>query len=211
VITELTCEQARDLAPEYGLGILDPDERGAMAAHLLRCPECRREADGFARLGDQLLEVIPAAEPSPGFDRRVLEARRPGRRTPGPRWLVGGVGAALAVAAAAVATVLVLSAGPQSSPDIRASLVANGQNVGTVYTEGKPPNFWMVVKDIGASGTVACQVVSADGRIVTLGSFDLVDGSGSWATPEPSGLGRITSARLIAADGKILAQATFTS
>ena len=35
-MTELMCEQARDLAPEYWLGILAPEERAAMAAHVLR-------------------------------------------------------------------------------------------------------------------------------------------------------------------------------
>ncbi len=80
-MTELTCEQARDLAPEYGLGILEPDERAAMAAHVLRCPECRRETEEFARLGDDLMEVIPAAEPPPGFDGRVLASLQAPRRT----------------------------------------------------------------------------------------------------------------------------------
>jgi predicted anti-sigma-YlaC factor YlaD len=206
-MTELTCEQARDLAPEYGHGILAQEERAAMAAHVPRCPECRSEVDDYARLSDDLMEVIPAAEPPPGFDLRVLESLHP-RRRPLRRRLMGAVGAALA-AAAAVATVLTLTSGPHNLPEIKANLVVDGQAVGSVYTEGRPPYLWMAVKHIGDSGTVSCQVVKADGKAVTLGSFDLVNGSGWWATPEPSGLGRIASARLVAADGRVLAQATF--
>ena len=209
-MTELTCEQARDLAPEYGLGIAAQEERAAMAAHVLRCPECRSEVDEFARLGDDLMEVIPAAKPPPGFDRRVLESLQPRRRSR-RGWLLGGVGTALGAAAAVVATVLILTSGPHNPPTIRADLVADGHTVGLVYTNGSPPYLWMEVKHVSDSGTVSCQVVMADGKAVTLGSFDLVDGSGWWATPEPSDLGRITSARLVAADGKVLAQATFKS
>ena len=208
-MTELTCEQARDLAPEYGLGILEPDERAAMAAHVLRCPECPRETEEFARLGDDLMEVIPAAEPPPGFDGRVLASLQAPRRRLRKRVLATG-GGALA-AAAATATVLVLTSNGHHQQNIRADLVASGRPVGSFYTDGKPTYLWMTVDRLGASGTVSCQIVEADGKLVTLGSFDVVNGSGSWATPEPAGLGRISSARLVAADGRILAQATVKS
>jgi hypothetical protein len=208
-MTELTCEQARDLAPEYGLGILEPDERAAMSAHVLGCAECRSEADEYARLGDDLMELIPAAEPSPGFDGRVLESLRPrGKRL--RRRVIAGTGAGLA-AAAAVATVLILTSSTHHQREIRANLVADGRPVGSFYTEGKPPYLWMAVNHLGTSGAVSCQIVESGGKLVTLGSFDVVNGSGWWATPEPAGLGHISSARLVAADGRVLAQATITS
>ena len=206
-MTELTCEQARDLAPEYGLGILAQEERAAMAAHVLRCPECRSEVEDYIRLGDDLMEVIPAAEPPPGFDRRVIESLH-SRRRPRRRLLMGGTAAALG--GAAVAIVLVLTSGSHPPSRIKADLVAGSRAVGSVYTDGKPPYLWVTVKNTGESGTVSCQVVRADGSAVTLGSFDLVEGSGSWATPEPPDLGRIASVQLVAADGKVLAQATFS-
>jgi hypothetical protein len=104
-----------------------------------------------------------------------------------------------------------VTSGSHNPPRITASLVADGHAVGSVYTEGQPPYLWMAVENIGESGTVSCQVVKADGNAVTVGTFDLIDGSGGWATPEPPGLGRITSVRLLAADGRVLAQATFKS
>jgi hypothetical protein len=69
----------------------------------------------------------------------------------------------------------------------------------------------MAVNHLGTSGAVSCQIVESGGKLVTLGSFDVVNGSGWWATPEPAGLGHISSARLVAADGRVLAQATITS
>jgi predicted anti-sigma-YlaC factor YlaD len=206
-MTELSCEQARDLAPEYGLGILAPDERVAMTTHVLRCPECRSEAEEFARLSDDLMQVVPAAEPPPGFDGRVLESLRP-RRSRLRYRLMAGTGAATGAAAAA-AIVLILTSGTHKQPEIRVNLVADGHTVGSVYTEGRPPYLWMAVEHLAGSGSVSCQIVEAGGKLVTLGSFDVVGGSGAWATPEPSGLGQIATARLVAADGKVLAQATF--
>ncbi len=208
-MSDLTCEQARDLAPEYGLGILAQDERTAMAAHIVQCPECRHEVEAHAQLGDDLMDLIPAAEPPPGFDRRVLESLPPRRRRLRTRLMAGG-GAALA-AAAAIAAVIVLTPSAHGHTDIKANLVAAGQTVGSVYTEGKPPYLWMAVKNVADSGTVSCQVVKADGTVLTLGSFDLVNGSGWWATPEPSGLGHLKTARLVAADGRVVAEATFSS
>jgi methionine-rich copper-binding protein CopC len=155
------------------------------------------------------MALIPAAEPPPGFDRRVLDSLPPRRRRLRTKLIAAG--SAALVAAAALAAVLVLTPASHSHTEIRANLVAAGRTVGSVYTEGKPPYLWMAVKNVTDSGTVSCQVVKADGTVLTLGSFDLVDGSGWWAIPEPSGLGKLKTARLVAADGHVVAQATFQS
>ncbi len=204
-VNELPCAEAQDLAPEYGLGTLAPDQRGRMAAHLLRCPECRAEVEDFGRLGDALLQLIPAAEPPLGFDQRVLVAVQPRRRVVRAR-LLAGVAAA---AAAAVVTGLLVSGGPDHPHQIKANLLADGRSVGQVYTEGRPPWVWMTVQEAVASGPVTCELVEASGAVVRLGSFDLVRGSGEWAAPEPGGLGSIVAARLVASDGRVVAQATF--
>lgn len=203
-MTELTCAQAQEMAPEYGLGILATDEMAAVAAHLLRCQDCRRDAAAFAELADGLTEIIPAAEPPPGFDRRVLASLPPTRRARRTRTL-GALGAALVAAALIVG--VVLAGGPDRPATIHGQLRSQGRTVGSVYTEGRPPWVWMSVEHAGASGIVSCELVQADGVVVRLGSFDLVDGSGSWAAPEPSGLGPVRAARLISADGTVLAQA----
>jgi hypothetical protein len=43
---------------------------------------------------------------------------------------------------------------------------------------------------------------------VTLGSFWLDGGYGAWGSPVPAGDGQFTSARLVAADGTVLATAS---
>ena len=59
------------------------------------------------------------------------------------------------------------------------------------------------------TGTVICQLVSPDGNVVTLGSFWLDAGYGTWGSPGPVGHGQFTGARLVSADGTILATARF--
>jgi len=59
------------------------------------------------------------------------------------------------------------------------------------------------------NGTVLCQVEGPDGRITTIGSFQLTDGYGYWGSPDPATNGPLTGARLVTTTGAILATATF--
>ncbi len=72
MMIDLTCAEARDLAAEFALDILEPEERSAVAAHLLRCPTCRAEVSGMEVVSERLLDLVPGTEPPLGFDRRVL-------------------------------------------------------------------------------------------------------------------------------------------
>lgn len=85
-----------------------------------------------------------------------------------------------------------------------------GQTVGKVFVyQGNPRWLYMSV-DMGPSdGTVTCQVVGTDGRVTTIGSFQLADGYGAWGSPDPGYLGALRGARLVAANGTVLATATF--
>jgi hypothetical protein len=205
-MTDVSCAEARDAAAEFALGILPPDERSTVAAHILRCPECRREVDELGRIGADLLDLIPAAEPPLGFDRRVLAMVQPGHRR--PRRLLVAVGAAVAAAAAVVG--LVVSQGTSHTDhSTTATLASDGHVIGSVYTEGNPAWISMMVRQAGVSGRVTCEVIENDGTSLQLGSFDLIKGSGSWAAPEPAGIGHIVGARLLASDGRVVATATF--
>jgi hypothetical protein len=67
----------------------------------------------------------------------------------------------------------------------------------------------MMVRGAKGAEKVTCQLVGRDGSITTLGSFDLVDGSGSWGAPDPTGFAGATGARLLDNTGKVIATATF--
>ena len=90
---------------------------------------------------------------------------------------------------------------------------STGQTVGKLFVyQGNPRWLYMSVDMDSAGkpvGSVTCQVVGTDGHVTTVGSFQLADGYGSWGSPDPGYSGTLRGARLVAANGMILATATF--
>ena len=76
-MSDFTCAQVNEAAAEFALGILAPDERESVEAHLQRCPTCRLEVESMQSVGTQLLDLVPGTEPPLGFDRRVLSRVKP--------------------------------------------------------------------------------------------------------------------------------------
>ncbi len=94
-----------------------------------------------------------------------------------------------------------------------ASLVSTSHtHVGQVFYYTGAPGWLYMSVDLGAgSGSVTCQVVGKDGRVTTIGSFQLADGKGAWGSPDPGDLGELSGARLVSPNGTVLATGTFTS
>ena len=101
---------------------------------------------------------------------------------------------------------------PAASPLMSASLVsASSQHVGQVSYYSRDPEWLYMSVDMGSGdGIVTCQVIDANGRVATVGSFKLADGYGAWGSPDPGELGELTGARLVSATGTVLATGTFT-
>ena len=85
-------------------------------------------------------------------------------------------------------------------------------HVGQVFVyNGEPRWMYMSVDLESGNDTVICQLVGADGHITTVGSFRLADGYGSWGSPAWTGNGPPVGARLVTANGTVLATATFSA
>jgi hypothetical protein len=210
-MAELQCSQVDEIATEYALGILPPGEARAVSAHLLSCPACRREIEEIRGIGDQMLDLLPDAEPPLGFDQKVLSAVGPRARRPARiRMLLGAAAAALVLAGAGLSAALLPSSG--SSPhraELASVLRAGDHDVGSVYVGGHPTWVSMTVDDLSLSGPVSCQLVWSDGNVTTVGTFWLVHGSGSWGAPDPAGMAHLVGARLVGPAGELIARATF--
>lgn len=210
---EMDCTQVEEAATEYALGILPDEEARAVSAHILACPACRQEIEEIRGVGDRLLDLVPDAEPPLGFDRRVLSSvgstrrRRPSRM----RLILGAAAAAAVIAGAgtAAATLTGTHHSPHTS-ELAGVLQDGGRTVGTVYVGGNPSWISMTVNHLSMTGPISCQLVTGDGHITTVGSFQLVDGSGSWGAPEPSGTSHVTEARLVGPSGAVLARASLS-
>ena len=301
---EMTCAELADVATELALGVLTGRERAAALAHLDSCEACREEVRQLMATSDQLLALLPPAEPPAGFETRVLDrlglsapAAGPGqaeqgqaeqapagpglengpgqrkghaellqagtRNTPRRRrpWVRGatrpgagqaGAGPAgpgrtsarpggtsdsrsrtgrvrRALAATAVGVAVIAAGlggwriGVGSSPSPAASsaaapltsatlLSATHQNVGDIYVYSGARRWLYMSVDLGSGNEpVTCQVIGANGKVTTVGSFRLNGGYGGWGSPDPADDGTLHGAQLVSADGTVLATATFTS
>ncbi|MFJ7956318.1 anti-sigma factor family protein [Streptomyces sp. NPDC096319] len=172
---------------------------------------------------DAVPPVAPAAVPpraAPVAARRRIRARR-------FRFAVAGAAAALAFGFGGWAVGTVVEGSPAVvAPALgvrEAALVAagpagGGREVGRIYAhpaDATGGNGWVYMSvDLGdgpsAEGPVRCLLVRADGSVVPLGSFPVTSGYGYWGAPAPVDPGTVTGARLLAADGTLLATAHFT-
>lgn len=97
-------ERVHDLAPEYALGVLDPEDRDVVDAHLAGCADCRRDVGGMLAVSGALATSLPPAPAPPELRARILAAAT-GRLQPvvsRRQWGGWVVGVAAAIAAAAV-------------------------------------------------------------------------------------------------------------
>ncbi len=151
-----------------------------------------------------------------------LAARASARQAKRMRRMVVGIAAATLVALGAgigIGELAAPSSGSPTAKSIEASgglrlaplVEAHGESDGVVVlANGRPGWVLMTVQDMDGVPWVQC-VVQKGGHVVTIGSFELNGGYGSWSAPLPSSwkTGDITSARVIAPNGKVLATASF--
>jgi hypothetical protein len=227
---EMGCEQVRELAPEFALGVAEGEERDAVLRHLGGCAGCRQLVSELSSVGDELLLLAPAREPPPGFESRILgrlaEPRRPrplpslGRR----RWMA--VAAAVVLAAVVGAgSVLLATAGDRRLADgyqavlrqgqgsfLAAAPLAGGQGrVGTVFGYQGRPSWVMVTLQPSppAESRFRVQVLTRDGRYLAAGDAILGGASGVWGGRLPVDLSAVRELRFVGSDGRMAFAATF--
>jgi hypothetical protein len=186
-------------------------------------PAATRPGQGTGTGGGGKDRRPPHDEARPGGDRpgggRPGSDRPRGRATRPPR-----LRRALAAVAVGLAVVVAGAGGwrigegtapaASTAPGALSSvglLTVDHDNVGTVYLYSGPPRWMYMSVDVeGGSEMVTCQLVGANGKVHTLGSFRLTDGYGAWGSPDPGNIGAVQGARLVSASGTVLATATFT-
>jgi hypothetical protein len=223
---ELTCQQCRDLAAELALDVLTGPQRAQTLAHLDRCPSCRDTVAALTATADQLITLLPEADPPAGFEQRVVHGLgRPASRT--RRWVLSAAVVLLAVAVGAGGWVAGRAGVPAlapATPPIAQRTVwyaplttadehGSARQIGHAYVYPGTPSWLYLSLDTGAptpSDPVRCEVLRRDGSAVPVGSFPLTQGHGSWGGPVPVEHGTLAGARLVTGNGRTLATAHFT-
>ena len=225
-LTDMSCEEFAQVAAELALGVLTGRERARAIAHLDRCDTCRENVRQLSLTGEEMLGLLPSGEPPAGFETRVMgrlghttAVQRP-KRT---RLMLAAAAVTLAAVACGLGGWGLRGAISAPSPGTStaqttlrsaALLTSAHQPAGKIFLyKGDPRWLYMDVDmDTGAgNGTVICQLEASDGRIVTVGSFRLDGGYGSWGSPDPIEAASVTGARLTSLNGTVLATASFTA
>jgi hypothetical protein len=218
----MECEAVSDDLIEFALGTLSGRSRALVLDHLETCAHCNAEVEALADVTDRLLWLAPEAEPTLGFETRLIERYRgtDARRTSLRRQRVSVfavaamLAAVLGIGVGAIVTNNVGSTSPTVTTvrPLTGQLKSGNQVVGDVTISSGSPS-WMIM-DIDAamlSGTVWCQVTLANGHTETVGKFTIAHGYGSWVAPIKGSGSEVRSARVVNANGTVLAKVTFAA
>jgi hypothetical protein len=191
-----SCDTARELIPELALGRLDGAERAEVLLHVHGCPRCQAILDDFNGVADLLSRSAPEAEPSAGFDRRVLVAMRSGRsadrRSLRRRVLaIGAVAAAAAILSVAVVRIVDAGRGGEqaSSPALRTAPMVGGGGLTVgrvVVASGRPASVVVTVDYALPDGAYQVELLATPGATDgVVGTIAVANGQGSWAGTVP--------------------------
>jgi hypothetical protein len=76
-MAELSCTECHKSIAEFALNILTGRERAEILTHLEQCDDCRERVADLALTADRLVDLLPDAEPPPGFAQRVANTLKP--------------------------------------------------------------------------------------------------------------------------------------
>ena len=217
----MNCEAFADELIELALGTSSGRRRSEVLEHLASCPSCRAETEQYSLVAEAVQQLAPPVQPPLGFEMRLAErlqqeatVQRPARtRRFGTR--VQAIAAAVALVAFGLGTLVatkVSHRGDRSSAStsglVTANFTSGGRVVGDVLISDGDPG-WMLVSTEGTGwkGPVTCEVTLASGAVKTIGTFTISGEYGVWAAPLAASDGQVRSARLIDANGAILANA----
>lgn len=228
----MNCTLFAELAPDLALGLLAEPDRADALAHTRSCRSCREELTSLSSVVDELALLAPAVEPPVGFEQRVVGALTAAAETPAPEGVVLPLQSApprrvrvrqrvLAAAAVVAALAVGLGAGwqiggrgashpPEAVPVVHGELADQGHPVGEIIAYGGSSPWLYMTVDVGhMNGAVEC-VLDVSGHRVAMGSFGVTDGLGYWSAPLRQPISGITGARLVQADGEVLATAVLS-
>jgi hypothetical protein len=206
-VSDLSCDDVRDAAPGYALGVVDDDTRTAVSRHTRRCPGCREVVSRTVASAGWLLDLDSRWEGAPDADdTEPLGKRRRHLR----RFAAMATVTMLVAGTAFGGAVRVAGEGPSSSGST-APLYRAGSVVGEVEVDsGSAPLIRLVVSGLGVEGSLSVETVASDGATQRLGTFELHDGRGYWAGPLGKRLSNASELVLADTSGQVVAGTSVT-
>jgi hypothetical protein len=212
----ITCDDARDAAPELALGTLDGGQRADLLRHLSTCPACRDETARLVETAEAIGLLAAPVLPSVGFEDRVLAAM--GLGTPAVsrrrRWLTRS---AVVLAAAVIGALLAIGGVAlfrRDEPSVAASVASvkmvdpQGVAVGTAYVSPGDPALVVVKVDYPYTGDVfRLEAVHAGGQVDTLGNLAAAANGTGWRWSGLAPGATVEALRVVDARGNVTCEA----
>lgn len=205
-VRDLTCSEVADSAPGFALDILEPQTRARVAAHLIRCQDCRRTVTDMEESAADLLDLDGRMEWTYPEEAYEVAEVRPGRRR------LRTVCTMAAAAALFVGTTFgpELASHRSAQPLASGVLMAGEQPVGTVqFYAGGPAVIEVQADHLPASGTLGVVVGYIDGSATRIGDIKVRSGRASWAGTEPARPAGVSSVALVDSELHPVATASF--
>lgn len=216
---EQSCVEFAPRAPELALGVLTGTQWARSIAHVDSCPGCRDLLRRYMDVGDELLQLVPPADPPAGFEQRTMcRIGLPDQQGRFRRRLAVAITAVVIAITGGIGGVAIgnamhdqPAAMPQTGPAVRqAELRADQHRVGTVYVyTGWPSWLYMSIEVPAGTDRVSCLLRKRDGTEVTVGSFPVSGDENYWGAPSPVDPATLVEARVVDPQGQPLATATF--
>lgn len=210
------CHEIRGLTAELALGIADGRDRARVLDHVADCSDCREELEELTGLADELIVLAPEHEPPVGFELRTIRRLQPApeRRQ---RWRVPMlvfVTAALAATAAAGGVLFHVRGDRRLASEYRATLAeangtefravplrnTGGSKAGTAFVYEGAPSWALLTVDAADTQAVRAEVVTRDGRTLSLPGFALT--SRGWGGVLPVDALQVAAIHLLDASGR---------
>jgi hypothetical protein len=211
----VNCAEARDLAPELALGVLSGAERAEVLLHVNGCARCQALVVEFSEVVDALVTVGPEAEPSRGFEARVMgEIGSPRKQS--RRKLVAAVAVAAAVAAILSITVVRIVESNESNSNgapVAAKMVDSGSGASAGWLSVADGHAVTVAVDYGVpAGTYHVQVTPEQGSSYSVGAMQIDDGGrGFWTGNSDVPIAEGDTIALVASNGQAVCHGTIGS
>jgi hypothetical protein len=215
----LRCGEVREFAPELALGILGGAERAEVVLHVNGCARCQAYVAELTEAADAIPQLVPEAEPPPGFEARVLQRLGADRRRSRRRWAASIAAVAAAAAIFSITVVRVVESGDSTSTNVAAPPAAGKPvQVAMESSATKQPAGWAYVSSRHGvavtvsygveSGGYAVQVKSPDGRAETLGTMTIDGSHGSWTGRSTRPITNGSTIALVDANGTAVCHGT---
>jgi hypothetical protein len=210
------CHEIRGLTAEVALGVADGEDRARVLDHVVDCSECRQELEDLTSLADDLVVLAPEHEPPLGFELRTVRGLQP-KRERRRRWRLPAVAvaaAALAATAAIASVLFIVRDDRRLAGEYRATLSeANGTafravplrdtagaKAGTAFVYEGAPSWMLVTVDPSSPPATQAELVTRDGRSVSMRAFTL--SSRSWGGVLPVDARQVAAIHLLDDGGR---------